>query len=152
VAIRRMRSLLKFTNASKAALVMFVLAIFWIGFLLGTRRHTGILRAFAEAKHFLSDVSISAGAQQQRSNGPPGPQHKVTLSWKASASAVVGYNVYRRAASGVVKLNLEPIPGTTYVDGTVQAGQTYFYVTKAVNTRGTESTPSNEVRVDIPVN
>jgi hypothetical protein len=152
VAIQRMRPLLKFTNVYKAALGLLLLAILWTGFLLGTHRHTGILRALSEARHFLSNVTMSADAQQQQSNGPPGPQHKVTLSWKASASAVVGYNLYRRGTSGVVKLNLEPIPGTTYVDSTVQAGQTYFYVTKAVNARGAESMPSNEVRVDIPVN
>jgi hypothetical protein len=145
-----MKSSLKFANVSKAALGLLVLAIFWIGFLLGTHRHTGILRALAEAKHFLSDVSMSARAQQQRTSGPPGPQHKVTLSWKASASVIVGYNVYRRGMSGVVKLNLEPVPGTTYVDSTVQAGQTYFYTTKAVSPKGRESMPSNEVRVDIP--
>jgi hypothetical protein len=150
VAIRRMRPLSKLTNASKATLGLLLLAIFWIGFQLGTHRHTGILRVLAEAKHFLSDVSMSAGAQQDRVNGPPGQQHKVTLSWNASASAIIGYNVYRRGTSGVVKLNLEPVPGTTYVDSTVQAGQTYFYVTKAVSARGTESTPSNEVRVDVP--
>jgi fibronectin type 3 domain-containing protein len=63
---------------------------------------------------------------------------------------VVGYNVYRRGTSGVLKLNLEPVTGTSYVDRTVQPGQTYFYVTKAVNARGTESSTSNEVRADIP--
>jgi hypothetical protein len=144
-----MRPLLKLTNASKVALAVVVLAIFWIGFQLGTHRHTGILRALSDAKHFLGDLSTSVGAQQQRPNAPPGPQHKVTLSWKASASPIVGYNVYRRGTSGVVKLNLEPVPGTTYVDSTVQSGQTYFYVTRAVNAKGTESTPSNEVRVDL---
>jgi hypothetical protein len=46
---------------------------------------------------------------------------------------VIGYNVYRRGTSGVVKLNLEPVTGTSYVDRTVQPGQTYFYMTKAVN-------------------
>jgi fibronectin type 3 domain-containing protein len=131
---------------------MFVLLIFWMGFQLGTHRHSGILRALIEAKHFLTDVSTSAGARQQKGNEPPGSQHKVNVSWKASTSPIVGYNLYRRGTSGVVKLNLEPIPRTTYVDSTVQAGQTYFYVAKAVNARGTESTPSNEVRVDIPQN
>ncbi|MGA9963691.1 MAG: hypothetical protein WBQ10_00665 [Terriglobales bacterium] len=51
----------------------------------------------------------------------------MNLSWKASPSAVFGYNVYRRGASGVVKLNSEPVTGTSYVDRTVQVGQTYFY-------------------------
>ncbi len=59
-------------------------------------------------------------------------------------------NVYRHGMSGVVKLNLEPITGTSYVDRTVRPGQTYFYVTKAVSAKGAESTASNEVRADVP--
>jgi fibronectin type 3 domain-containing protein len=146
-----MRSFFKPVNVLKIALGLLVLSFGWIAFQLGTHRHTGILRALNEAKHFLSDASMSAaGAQQQKTTRPPGPQHKVTLSWKASPSPIVGYNVYRRGASGVVKLNMEPVPATTYIDTTVQPGQTYFYVTKAVNAKGTESTPSNEVRVDVP--
>jgi fibronectin type 3 domain-containing protein len=108
------------------------------------------LRALANAKHFLSEASTSANVQQRSASTAAGPQHSVNLSWKASTSPVVGYNVYRRGASGVVKLNSEPVTSTSYVDRTVQPGQTYFYVAKAVNARGTESTPSNEVRADIP--
>ena len=145
-----MRSFLKSGKLLKITLGVLVLAVAWIAFQLGTHRHTGILRALTEAKHFLSDASMSAGAQQQKAGGSSGPQHKVTLSWKASPSPIVGYNVYRRGTSGVVRLNLEPVPATTYIDTTVQAGETYFYVTKAVNAKGTESTPSNEVRVDVP--
>ena len=33
----------------------------------------------------------------------------------------------RRSTSGVVKLNSEPVTGTSYVDRTVRPGQTYFY-------------------------
>jgi len=127
-----------------------VLLVAWMGFQLGTHRHTGILRALAEAKHFLSEESTSKDVQQRNANAPAGPQHGVNLSWKASTSAVVGYNVYRRGTSGLVKLNVEPVAGTSYVDHTVQPGQTYFYVTKAVNAKGSESTASNEIRADIP--
>ena len=140
----------KFTKAAMIGLGVLVLGATWIGFQLGTHRHTGILRALATAKHFLSEASTSANVQQQSASTPAGPQHSVTLSWKASTSPVVGYNVYRRGTSGVIKLNLEPVTGTSYVDRPVQPGQTYFYVTKAVNARGTESSPSNEVRADIP--
>jgi hypothetical protein len=141
------------SKSAKALVIVFgvlALPVGWIGFQLGTHRHTGILRALADAKHFLSEASTSAAAQQRSGSVPAGPQHSVTLSWKASTSPVVGYNVYRRGTSGVVKLNLEPITGISYVDHTVQPGQTYFYVTKAVSPRGTESTASNEVRADIP--
>jgi hypothetical protein len=140
----------KSTKAAMIGLGVLVLGAAWIGFQLGTHRHTGILRALATAKHFLSEASTSANVQQRSASMPAGPQHSVNLSWKASPSAVVGYNVCRRGASGVVKLNSAPVNGTSYVDRTVQPGQTYFYVTKAVSAKGTESTASNEVRADIP--
>src|SRR5271167_2179344 len=116
---------LKSTKASTIALGVLALLVAWIGFQLGTHRHTGI-------------------------SAPAAKQHSVNLSWKASTSAVVGYNVYRRGTSGLVKLNSVPVAGTSYVDSTVQPGQTYYYMTKAVNAKGTESTASNEIRADIP--
>jgi len=122
----------------------------WVGFQLGTHRHTGILRMLAKGKHLLTDSLASADVQQRGAVASTGPQHSVSLSWKPSTSAVVGYNVYRCGASGVVRVNSTPVTGTSFVDTTVQPGQTYFYVTKAVNAKGTESTPSNEVRADIP--
>jgi hypothetical protein len=143
----------RLSKSAKALVIVFgvlALPVGWIGFQLGTHRHTGILRTLSNAKHFLSEASTVANVQQRSASGPAGRQHSVNLSWKASTSPVVGYNVYRRGTSGVVKLNLEPITGTGYVDRTVQPGQTYFYVTKAVSPRGAESTASNEVRADIP--
>jgi len=122
----------------------------WVGFQLGTHRHSGILRMLAKGKHFLSNSLASTDVQQRGARASTGPQHSVNLSWKPSTSAIVGYNVYRRGASGVVRVNTTPVTGTSFVDTTVQPGQTYFYVTKAVNAKGTESTPSNEVRADIP--
>ena len=146
-----MGSWLKSARTSRIVLGVFALAIAWIGFRVGTHRHTGILRLLAETKHFLGNSLTSADVRQRSAKGPPGPQHRVSLSWKASASAVVGYNVYRRGTSGgVVRVNLEPVAATGYVDSTVQPGQTYFYVAKAVDARGRESTPSNEVRADVP--
>jgi hypothetical protein len=141
--------------SSKSATSLIVLGVFtlvvaWISFQLSTHRHTGILRALAQAKHRLSEMPADPNVQQRSASASAGPQHSVSLSWKASPSAVVGYNVYRRGTAGAVKLNPEPVTSTSYVDRTVQPGATYFYVTKAVNARGTESTPSNEVRADIP--
>jgi len=118
--------------SSKSAKVLmivfgvFALLVTWIGFQLGTHRHTGILRTLANAKHVLSEASTSAKAQQRTASAPTGRQHNVTLSWKASTSPIVGYNLYRRGTSGVVKLNVEPIPGTSYVDRMVQPGRRTF--------------------------
>jgi hypothetical protein len=140
----------KSTKALRIVLAILVLAFAWICFQFGTHHHTGILRTVAEAKHFLSNASTSPDGQARHGNASPGPQHSVNLSWKPSTSPVIGYNVYRRGPSGLVKLNLAPVTGTTYVDNTVQPGQTYYYTTKAVGLSGTESSPSNEVRAPIP--
>ena len=137
-------------SATAAAIGLGVLALVtaWIGFQLGTHRHTGILRTLTQAKHSIAEGSASSTRRTQARQLRP--QHRVNLSWKASTSAVVGYNVYRRDTAGGVKLTLEPVTGTNYVDRTVQPGQTYFYVIKAVNAKGGESTASNEIRADIP--
>jgi len=127
------------------------LGIAWTGFQLGTHRHTGILRTLVEIRQFFGPASKNPPTTQQLTGGAyPGPQHSVHLSWKASASAVAGYNVYRRGISGLTKINSKPVPDTSYVDSSVQPGQTYYYVTRAVSSTGTESSPSNEVHAAVP--
>jgi hypothetical protein len=143
-----MPSLLK-SNGSRIALGGFALAVAWMGFQLGAHRHTGILRSMAAARQFLS--SSASSQDPKRPQAPPtGPQHRVTLSWKPSPSAVVGYNVYRHGPDGTTKINAMPIGLTSFVDSSVQPGQTYHYTTKAVRADGTESQPSNEVKVLVP--
>jgi fibronectin type 3 domain-containing protein len=39
---------------------------------------------------------------------------------------------------------------TTYTDSSVQAGQTYFYVTTAVDGSGKESANSNQTQAVVP--
>ena len=79
-------------------------------------------------------------------------QHSVGLSWTASTSPVVGYNVYRGSVSGgpYTLITGSLVAGTAYTDLTVQAGQTYFYVVTAVDASGNESVFSNEVSATIP--
>jgi fibronectin type 3 domain-containing protein len=78
--------------------------------------------------------------------------HSVSLSWAASTTPSVTYNVYRATTSGGYSSTpiASAVPGTTYTDTTVLAGQTYFYVTKAVNSSGTLSTASNEAQAIVP--
>ena len=79
--------------------------------------------------------------------------HTVGLSWDASTSAnVVGYNVYRGpSANGPnTKINSSLDPNTTYSDTTLQAGETYYYVTTAVDNQGVESAYSNLSEATIP--
>lgn len=79
--------------------------------------------------------------------------HSVTLNWVGSSSAAIsGYNVYRGNTSGgaYAKINTSLVTTTSYTDGAVTAGQTYYYVTTAVNASGQESTYSNQAQVTVP--
>jgi fibronectin type 3 domain-containing protein len=76
----------------------------------------------------------------------------VNLSWADSSSQVAGYNVYRGGKSGgpYGKLDSSLVTQTAYTDTTVQAGQTYYYVTTAVDSSGNESAYSNQVQAVVP--
>jgi centrosomal CEP192-like protein/HYDIN/CFA65/VesB family protein len=78
--------------------------------------------------------------------------HSVGLSWTPSASAVVGYNVYRSAMSGgpYTKATTAVTASTSYIDNSVQGGKTYYYVCTAVDSHGAESTYSNQLQAVIP--
>jgi fibronectin type 3 domain-containing protein len=79
--------------------------------------------------------------------------YSVALAWDASTSTVVGYYVYRSTTSGTgyAKLNASSATtGLTYSDTTVQDGTTYYYVTTAVDSSGTESSYSNQAEAIIP--
>jgi len=79
-------------------------------------------------------------------------QHSVGLSWEASTSSVIGYNIYRGTQSGgpYSKLTSSPQPTSAGTDNTVQAGGTYFYVVTSVSSGGIESAFSNEVAATVP--
>jgi hypothetical protein len=79
-------------------------------------------------------------------------QHSVSLSWTDSGSGVAGYNVYRGGVSGgpYAKINSALGPTPAYSDNSVVLGQTYYYVTTAVNESGEESGYSNETQAVIP--
>lgn len=80
--------------------------------------------------------------------------HYVSLTWNGSTGAT-GYNVYRGTATNgtaptnPVKITPTPITTTSFTDTTVQGGQTYYYVTTAVNASG-ESGYSNQASATIP--
>jgi hypothetical protein len=81
------------------------------------------------------------------------PAHSVTLNWIGSVSSnISGYNIYRSTTSGgpYGKLNSTLVPGTTYLDTTVVAGQTYYYVATAVDISNNESAFSTEAQAVVP--
>ncbi|HWZ81691.1 MAG TPA: choice-of-anchor D domain-containing protein [Terriglobales bacterium] len=102
---------------------------------------------------FISNASNSPTIEALTGNGQAPQPHTVDLTWIASQTpGVVGYNVYRRTASGSYSspINSTLTPSTAYTDNTVAAGQTYFYVARAVDGNGVESANSNEVQAVIP--
>ena len=101
--------------------------------------------------------------QVSDSESPPGTataqlsitvtSHSVLLTWDASTSQdVIGYNAYRGTTSGgpYTKLNSSLISSTSYLDQSVQSGNTYYYVTTAVNSQGLESVYSNQAVATVP--
>jgi hypothetical protein len=76
----------------------------------------------------------------------------VDLTWTASTSVVLGYNVYRSAQSGgpYTKLSTTLVTLISYIDSVVQSGQTYFYVVTAVDSANVESVYSNDASAVIP--
>ena len=101
---------------------------------------------------FRSNATDRRTAQTLDGYGRAPETYTVYLSWQASKSQVVGYNVYRGVQSGgpysIINSGLDP--DTTYTDNGVVSGQTYYYVTTAVNSGGQESPYSNQAEANIP--
>jgi hypothetical protein len=80
-----------------------------------------------------------------------GHSHSVTIAWTASPSPVQGYNVYRSSPpSAPVLLTVRLVSGTSYTDKTVEAGRTYVYYVTSVDSKGAESSPSQNITVTVP--
>jgi len=100
---------------------------------------------------FASDASNSPAIETLTGIGTV-PTHSVTLSWTASTSSVIGYNLYRGVINGgpYSKINSALIAGTQYSDTTVASGQTYYYVATSVDVSNQESVHSNQTIAVIP--
>jgi hypothetical protein len=100
---------------------------------------------------FTSNASTSS-TESLTGDGVAAAQHSVSLSWAASTSLVLGYNIYRGGTSGgpYTKVNSVLDSATNYLDSSVQAGQTYYYVVTSADSTGAESTYSNQVQAVIP--
>jgi hypothetical protein len=111
--------------------------------------------AFAGSLTITSSSSTGGSAVIGLSGTGMAVQHQVTLTWNGptnSPDPVSGYNVYRSPSGGTTfqRLNSTSDSQTSYVDQAVQAGASYTYYVKSVDTAGTESTASNQTTVTIP--
>jgi Immunoglobulin domain/Abnormal spindle-like microcephaly-assoc'd, ASPM-SPD-2-Hydin/Immunoglobulin I-set domain len=78
--------------------------------------------------------------------------HSATLNLTPNSSNVTGYNIYRSSMSNgpYTRLNSPLVTSTTYIDSTVVANQTYYYVATSVDSSGNETVYSNQVSATIP--
>ena len=109
-----------------------------------TITYSGQLSIQSTASDSTVDVPLS---------GTGAAAHSVALSWTASTSSgISGYNIYRGVTSGgpYSKLNSALISGIAYVDYSVEASTTYYYVATAVNSSGVESAYSNQATAVVP--
>ncbi len=132
----------------------------WTGQIIAAGQSATLAVQFAPAS--AGSVSGSVKIASDASNSPAtialsgaGVQlmtHTTSLTWTASSSAVIGYNVYSSNVAGGPYAKLTPLPvaGITYRDATVQAGKTYYYVVTAVNASSAESAYSNQAAAVIP--
>jgi hypothetical protein len=101
-------------------------------------------------------VALASNASNTASQSLTGTgittSHSVSLAWNDSQSGISGYNVYRGNVSGgpYEQINTGLTTSTAYSDTNVVSGQTYYYVTTAVNSSGAESSYSNEAQGVIP--
>ena len=78
--------------------------------------------------------------------------HSVVLSWTASPTGGVTYNVFRGSSpggEGTTPINTSPVNLLTFTDTSVSPGGNYYYTVEAVNSAGS-SAPSNEAPASIP--
>lgn len=101
---------------------------------------------------FRTEAMDSGTVLSLAGDGTAPETYTVYLSWQASLSQVIGYNVYRGVQSGgpYSMINSGLDPNTSYIDNSVDSGYTYYYVTTAVNSSGQESVYSNQAQATIP--
>lgn len=111
----------------------------------------GTLSVSSNASNPLLQIPLSGKGIAQPTQQQP-VQHSVALNWDPSASAVIGYFVYRGTITGgpYSKLNSSVDASSGYTDSSVSSGQTYFYVVTSVDSSNIESGYSNQVSATIP--
>ncbi len=80
--------------------------------------------------------------------------YQANLTWDAPTTTdpIAGYNVYRAisGSSAYQLLNSSVDAQTSYVDSTVQSGDSYEYYVETVDTSGVSSAPSSVVSLVVP--
>jgi uncharacterized membrane protein len=119
----------------------------------GTSVMTVTVQSSARVGNYSFTVTGNGGGIQRTATINLTITAEITLSWTGSQSpGIAGYNVYRSMTTGgpYTKVNSGLVSNTNYNDTGVQDGNTYYYVTTAVDNQGMESTYSNEASALVP--
>jgi len=81
--------------------------------------------------------------------------HSVTLSWHppegTNGSKAITFNIYRSTSLGGPYVRVASgVQGLSYHDTAVNAGMSYYYVARSVDSAGAESPASSEIKVTVP--
>jgi hypothetical protein len=96
------------------------------------------------------DASTAGEGSAANDGSTAAAGHSVALSWNASATAGVTYNLYRGTASGGPYAEVQAgITSTAATDVTVSSNTTYYYVIRSHDSAG-ESGNSNQVVAVVP--
>ena len=146
-------------SSSSSSNSAFTLGGFTLPMMLAAGQSLPFTVTFAPTATGMSSANISfftsnsTSALETASGSGATIQHNVDLSWNASTSTTIsGYNVYRGTVSGgpYSRINSALDSALSYIDSTVQSGQTYYYVTTAIDSSGVESSYSSQVQALIP--
>lgn len=105
----------------------------------------------ATGKITVTSSAASSPSVSLSGTGTSATQASVSLHWTATANAL-GYYVFRGSKSGgpYTQLNSSMASTASYVDSTVERGETYFYVVASVNSSHVQSSYSNQAEATVP--
>jgi hypothetical protein len=105
---------------------------------------------FSSAKLKYTEIWLAVAIAASSEAGSDAATHEVRLDWTASTTPSVTYDTYRSTGcTGSYSLQASGIPGTSWTDNGVTSGQTYCYVTTAVDSSG-QSVDSNSAKAVVP--
>ncbi|PWB70421.1 hypothetical protein C3F09_09100 [candidate division GN15 bacterium] len=122
-------------------------------YLVQSINFTGIMSAYSVPVVAYPNQSLTADAPRSFFGYADG--RRVLLFWTAVDDiALAGYHLYRAIETDSLRwerVTAAPLIRTTteYIDTGTTAGATYLYQLRAVNDKGTESQPSNTMRITV---
>ena len=136
-------------SASPRSIVVLAVAL---GLHLGCSSNSGTAPGAAASAGGDADAGHAAGAGGDAAGATldGAAMHAVVLTWTASTTPNVTYDLLRSTVSGGPYTQIQNgITAPSATDNSVSSGATYYYVTRSEDSAG-QSVDSNEVKATIP--